>query len=198
MEPKTEKGRRRREEILNAAAECFARSGLHGASMADICAAAGTSPGAIYRYFPGKEAIIQAIAAREQAEIEDLIGEIVALRDPLKELPDLLGHVLMAELKSGQGALTVEFTAEAIRNPQFAALFRGAEDALVDALSARLERARADHMIDRALPAGQLAQLILILLEGLVIELALAPPQASAGLVKGFVKAVRKLLRPPA
>ena len=35
----------RRAEILAAAQRCFVRSGFHGASMQDICAEAGMSPG---------------------------------------------------------------------------------------------------------------------------------------------------------
>ena len=47
----------RRAEILAAAQRCFVRSGFHGASMQEICAEAGMSPGNLYRYFPSKEAI---------------------------------------------------------------------------------------------------------------------------------------------
>src|SRR5215470_19874014 len=42
----------RRDEILAAAQRCFVRAGFHGASMQDICAEAGMSPGNLYRYFP--------------------------------------------------------------------------------------------------------------------------------------------------
>ena len=52
----------RRAEILAAAQRCFVRSGFHGASMQDICAEAGMSPGNLYRYFPSKEALIAGIA----------------------------------------------------------------------------------------------------------------------------------------
>ena len=48
----------RRAEILAAAQRCFVRSGFHGASMQDICAEAGMSPGNLYRYFPSKEALM--------------------------------------------------------------------------------------------------------------------------------------------
>ena len=134
MEPKTAKGRRKRQEILDAAAACFARDGLQGASMADICAAAGTSPGALYRYFPSKDAIIQAIAEEEKREVAELIDEIGKIRDPLKEVPDLLAYVLREEVKSANAGLIAEFTAEALRNEAVHALFREADEALVTAL----------------------------------------------------------------
>ncbi len=52
----------KRRDILQAAMQCFVRDGFRGASISDICAAAGISPGHLYHYFPGKEAIIGAMA----------------------------------------------------------------------------------------------------------------------------------------
>ncbi len=51
----------RREQIIAAAAECFAGSGYHVTTMADIAEAAGVSKGTPYLYFPGKEALFIAL-----------------------------------------------------------------------------------------------------------------------------------------
>lgn len=51
----------RRAQILAAAAELFARSGFHGTSIDELGAAVGTSGPAVYRYFPGKEAILTTL-----------------------------------------------------------------------------------------------------------------------------------------
>jgi AcrR family transcriptional regulator len=51
-------GRSRREQILAVAARLFARHGFHGVSIADIGAAVGVSGPALYRHFPGKEALL--------------------------------------------------------------------------------------------------------------------------------------------
>ena len=59
----------RRAEILAAAQRCFVRSGFHGASMQEICAEAGMSPGNLYRYFRSKEALMAGIAERDRAEV---------------------------------------------------------------------------------------------------------------------------------
>ena len=56
------------QRILEAAKTCFVRSGFQGASMQQICAEAGMSPGALYRYFSSKEAIIEAICEADRAE----------------------------------------------------------------------------------------------------------------------------------
>ena len=51
----------RRDQIIAAAAECFARAGYHVTTMADIAEAAGVSKGTPYLYFPGKEALFIAL-----------------------------------------------------------------------------------------------------------------------------------------
>jgi AcrR family transcriptional regulator len=48
----------RREQILTVAAQLFARRGFHGVSIADLGAAVGVSGPALYRHFPGKEALL--------------------------------------------------------------------------------------------------------------------------------------------
>jgi len=50
--------RDRREEILGTAARMFAVSGFHGVSIDDLGAELGVSGPALYRYFPGKDAIL--------------------------------------------------------------------------------------------------------------------------------------------
>ena len=49
----------RREQILAVAARLFARHGFHGVSIADLGAAVGVSGPALYRHFPGKEALLE-------------------------------------------------------------------------------------------------------------------------------------------
>ena len=53
----------RRQQVLDAAAQCFRASGFHGASMAEIARTAGMSPGHIYNLFANKDDIISAIVA---------------------------------------------------------------------------------------------------------------------------------------
>lgn len=74
--PKISEARRdaRRSEILDAALRCFARSGYHRTSMADIISESGLSAGAIYGYFASKQELVRAVAARlleaRRADIE--------------------------------------------------------------------------------------------------------------------------------
>lgn len=51
----------RRAVLLNSAAELFARRGFNGVSIEDLGAAAGVSGPAVYRHFPGKQALLGAL-----------------------------------------------------------------------------------------------------------------------------------------
>jgi AcrR family transcriptional regulator len=51
----------RREQILDSAAELFARHGFHGVSIADLGAACGVTGPALYKHFRGKQAILAAM-----------------------------------------------------------------------------------------------------------------------------------------
>ncbi|AJE45445.1 TetR/AcrR family transcriptional regulator C-terminal domain-containing protein [Celeribacter indicus] len=73
--PSTSAGRRRhaagadpdkRDRILDGAAEVFFERGFDGASMNDICRAAGVSKGTLYVYFADKVDLFSAIVARER------------------------------------------------------------------------------------------------------------------------------------
>lgn len=52
----------RRRQILTCAWTCFSRNGFHATSMDDIIAATGMSTSAVYRYFSGKDELIEAAA----------------------------------------------------------------------------------------------------------------------------------------
>ena len=50
----------RRQQIIEAALNCFAQKGFHQTTMRDICKEAKLSLGAVYLHFAGKEDIIEA------------------------------------------------------------------------------------------------------------------------------------------
>ena len=58
------RGRRRIEQILDAAAQLFSEVGYEAATTNAIAARAGISPGSLYQFFPNKEAIADGLAAR--------------------------------------------------------------------------------------------------------------------------------------
>jgi AcrR family transcriptional regulator len=96
--------------------------------MAEIASAAAMSPGHIYHYFEGKEAIIEAIIAKD---VEELFSSMRELQNQPGELLDTIidgVHTAVDQnIDTGRGALQLEMIAEAARNPKVAALLRSAD-----------------------------------------------------------------------
>lgn len=104
------------QRILDAAQACFVRSGFQGASMQQICAECGMSPGALYRYFPSKEAIVAAIC---EADREDEMTCFAVFRDATSAVDGLvegaMAHIAHTH-KKGSAALFAEMRSESNRN----------------------------------------------------------------------------------
>lgn len=60
-----------RARIVDAAETLFRRLGFAKTAVADIAADLGMSPANVYRFFPSKNAIVEAICQRCLAEVED-------------------------------------------------------------------------------------------------------------------------------
>src|SRR4030081_826290 len=109
----------RRAEILAAAQRCFVRAGFHGASMQDICAEAGMSPGNLYRYFPSKEALIAGIAERDRAEVAQQFAS-ADLSHGFFAVLEGMAHHHFSVRSDEQVAICTEIMAESRRNPELA------------------------------------------------------------------------------
>lgn len=113
----------RRRQILDAAANCFARNGFHRTSMQDIVRESGLSAGLIYRYFTGKDDMIIAI-------VEDWHGNRAGLAraaDPLADYLDVL-RAIAAPRAEHQRSLSMQAWAETVREPRIRDLARQGVD----------------------------------------------------------------------
>ena len=77
--PQQDRGQRRIERILDAAAEVIGEVGVEAASTNAIAARAATSVGSLYQFFPNKDAIVQALALRYTAMFGRLKETILAV-----------------------------------------------------------------------------------------------------------------------
>ena len=68
--PQQERGERRVAEVLEAAAAVIAEVGYEAATMTQVAERAGASIGAVYQYFPNKEAVVRALRAQYGDEID--------------------------------------------------------------------------------------------------------------------------------
>lgn len=68
----------RQDAVLSAAQQVFAATGLKGATMRAIAQAAGYTAGAVYTYYPTKEAIYAEILAHSLAALRTEIARAIA------------------------------------------------------------------------------------------------------------------------
>lgn len=145
----------RRTEILDAAERCFARSGFHQASMQEICAEAGMSPGNLYRYFPSKEALIAGISERNRADAVASFAQVGQAPNFFAGLAELARHHLVDRSDSEVG-LCAEIMSESRRNPEVAQLYQQIENDIKNRIAAMLRQAvelgeiRADLDVEAA------------------------------------------------
>jgi AcrR family transcriptional regulator len=71
--PKNADGQRTRQAILDAALDLFAEKGFFGTSLRDVASAVGVRESALYNYFPGKDALFDALlSAQQDSRVEQL------------------------------------------------------------------------------------------------------------------------------
>src|SRR5271170_4962959 len=107
LEPRRDVGRQRVAELLQAAAAVFQERGFEAATMAEIAARADANINSLYRFFPNKDAVADALMRRYAEALQaeyDAIHAHAADATP-QELADLLID-LFVKLRPQAGALT--------------------------------------------------------------------------------------------
>ncbi len=168
----------RRRQILDAALDCFARHGFHGTTMQQIVRRSKLSPGAIYGYFPSKQAIVEAIADERHAgerAIFSRAASSASLRAALSELSRSFLGRLESPLEQRQRKVGVQLWGEALRDPRVMRIVeRGVAEPL-EQLTALLKKARERGEIPRALDPEALARLLIAAFHGFVLQQAWDP-----------------------
>ena len=113
--------RTRRQQILDAAVACFARRGFHESTMLDICREAELSPGAIYRYFQSKDAIIEVSCSDAQESIVRLFDSTDSETETANNIEKLIDRFFSTLTESNALTTTrfaIQLWAEALRSPR--------------------------------------------------------------------------------
>ncbi|MDT3672631.1 MAG: TetR/AcrR family transcriptional regulator [Aromatoleum sp.] len=161
----------RRQQVLDAAAECFHKSGFHGASMAQIAKTAGISPGHIYNLFENKEDVIGMIVEREQAELLAKVDAMQRADDVVQAMLDQVACGVESQLAGSDTALRMEILAEAGRNPKLAMVVRNADVQGREKLGSLLGAALAQRNLYREPEEVQArVEVLMALFDGLMLR----------------------------
>ena len=113
----------KRREILEAAGRCFQRKGFKGSSISEICAEAEISPGHLYHYFDGKEAIIVAMAQSHLDALAERFQKVLARGDPIVDALVAEMNWLTLGDSVTKATLLFELLAESTRSEAIAKIF---------------------------------------------------------------------------
>jgi AcrR family transcriptional regulator len=144
-----ERTRRTRRRLLLAAAGLFSEAGYHGASVADILAAADLTKGALYFHFRSKYALAEALVAevtRSWATIEAEIGDrgLDPLWRLLVETDAYVGRWMYDSIVRGASQALDDPELVTLRGPWFERWETTTADLLVEASDAGLLSTEVD------------------------------------------------------
>lgn len=164
-EPVQARSRQRVDEILDTTAALFAEIGYEAVTTNAVAERAGISIGSLYRYFPDKQALLRALAARHLGELRALYTRVLHDDAGFLPIPVFVDRLLDP------------FVEMHTRCPAYAHLVLGAEaSADIGAVMAEAEEEMIDHL------AGVLRKLL--------PGLGAARSRAVAAVCKASVKAM--------
>ncbi|MCJ2181002.1 TetR/AcrR family transcriptional regulator [Novosphingobium album (ex Hu et al. 2023)] len=182
----------RKEQVLNAAEQCFRAEGFHAASMSRIAAGAKMSVGHIYQYFESKEAIIIALCERRFSEFEKLL---TAADQGMHAASASFVEAWISQfawwIDPVRAPLTLEIMAEAGRNPKVAAVVMGIDRHFRDIMRhsvVPLAKLRPEEQIEERLEA------IIMLAHGMTSRITADPNANPDRIIAAFRLAVQTLL----
>lgn len=185
---------KRKSQILAAARTCFIEKGIHTASMQDICKKGKISPGALYRYFPSKKSIIEALAKNEQQQNIELLDFLRGARDPALALRQASSDILKTITDPHFVRLMIEISGEASRDADIKKAFHAVEEEFKTELVAIFvtHHQPADKQARAQIEAAIFAYLAL--LDGITIRAASNDLPPKKHIVQSLDKVVAALL----
>lgn len=187
--------RARREHILDAAEQCFARAGFHRTTMHDICRTAGVSPGALYVYFDSKEALIAGLSERDRAEFAERFDQLARAPDFMQALK-ALGEEYFLEEPAHNQRMCIEIGLESTRNPRVGEIFQRFDRYIADSFEKLFRKMHTEGRIAPALDIATVTKAFIIVCDGMFWRRAVDPSFDPSAAMPAVLQLIRALLNP--
>jgi TetR/AcrR family transcriptional regulator, transcriptional repressor for nem operon len=181
-----------REDLLNAGLKVMFRSGYTGASVRDICEAAGVPLGSFTNHFRSKEAFAQEVLDRYFAHLKELVkraldDKSLTPRERLKQYLDIISAVL-ADDKWNRGCLIGDFSIETasqskLLRERLQAIFKEWRAPFISCIA----EAQTAGEIDSTFDATDLAEFLLASWEGAILRMKVERGPAALDRFKNIV-----------
>lgn len=186
----------RRQQILDGARRCFTRNGFHATSMQDVLNETDLSAGAVYRYFRGKDELIQAVAADAFEGMRQAF-ETAAHGTPLRPLDEVVSGVLghaFAEQSARAGAtdqrafaqLVLQVWGETLRNEELAATLHAGYERMKGTWRELVRAYQDAGQLRDDLPAEHITRTLMAMAQGFIAQQALFGDASSEMLRNGL------------
>jgi AcrR family transcriptional regulator len=191
----------RRNAILDAAADVFARKGYAAARIIEVARAAGVGKGTIYEYFPSKEAlffaVFEAMMQTAGEEIAALAQELEGSFDErMRYLSDRMIQTWLDQLDVY--ALVMEFWSATASSPgrdRFKAVFQEGYRHLRSVVGGLIRDAQRTGAVAPACDARQVAAGLVGTWDALLLQAWLDPAFDALAASRGFMAVVLGGLR---
>ncbi|HGJ5876750.1 MAG TPA: TetR/AcrR family transcriptional regulator [Arsenophonus sp.] len=175
---------------------CFVEKGFHATSTAEICKAAGMSPGNLFHYYPTKNAIIEAIVLQDQADFAKLLNIEPATDSAIVTVITIMTGLLQLYNEPIYARLSLEIIAEASRNPAINKIFvenkKIVRQRLIDILQYRVSKGE----IDPQLSIENTTFWLMIITDGAIGRDIMEPEFHLANRLETFIYMIKKILIP--
>ncbi|MBX3286317.1 MAG: TetR/AcrR family transcriptional regulator [Actinobacteria bacterium] len=174
-----------RAQLLQAAADLFARKGFHATSAEAVATAADRTTGALYDHFGGKEGLLVALLELwVEQTVVDLTASLEDESDLDGRLAELWGGIVRSDRGGGDAWLLLEFELwlHAARDPLLGEVGAQRFSVMRAGLAGGLERWADELGFALPAPSDDLATQVIGLLLGLAFQHRLEPavvPQAA-------------------
>jgi len=150
-----ERYERRRQEVVDTAAEVFARRGYQETSVSDLSAATGIATGGLYHYIGSKERLLVAVLDDLMEPLLERAGEIVAAGAPPEQELRTLVRAWVEHIAAHRAHMIVFGQERHVieREPQWRRIrsSRKRFERLLDGVLERCERESGHRFADRRL-----------------------------------------------
>jgi AcrR family transcriptional regulator len=163
--------------------------------MAEICAEAGVSAGALYRYFSSKADIIGAIAEDKRGENDEAFMRAAEEQGFVSALC-LAARGFFDKFADGDGALIADIMSEAIRDETVAAPLRATDATSVKIFMQAIKAAQDRGEIDATLDPENTANTLFGALEGIGLRRAFCRETDAEAALSQFRALAERYLEP--
>lgn len=163
-DPLTDRGRRRRAEVVDAARRTFEGKGFAETRMSDIADAAGVAHGTVYTYFDSKEAVLRAVIADLVADVREALRVGDEDADPVARIRVANQRYLSAYAEYARLLQVVQEVASA--DPKFAEVLDDLRSRYVARAVSGIQRLQAEGLVDDSLDAEVSGGALCAMVEG--------------------------------